>query len=445
MDNKWNKNLRDRFSEYSSPEPEGLWESIEEGLEKPSRKGAAIWYPVAAAAAVAAIVFVAITRSAAPDKNLVAENEVVITNVTEDSQSDSLLHSQKTDDHSNGLVNSQAGSLHRSQRTVAQQICQPEMTDSEANMSDVGHREIETAAQHSETDDSQSGSLHHSQKTVAQQIGQTATTDSEVNNSEVARDEIENDKTVKKAFEQPFDNAFQPERRAKEAGRGKISVGVYGHSPFGRTTTTQGYGFIQSQKLSDAPTRVAYGDFSSLSQMYAANTESSMDVTHFLAFRAGLSASYSWNDHWAVSSGLQLSLLISDFVESSGQVYVTTDNFYLMAGIPLQIQYGWRPTSWIRIYALGGIAAETCIDARTSASTIFSRKTVSSSDAKTSLPGIWWTASAGAGAQIALSEHWGLYFEPSLEYHLPNGSEVDFLYTSRSFSPALSVGLRYKL
>lgn len=419
MDTKWDKKLRDRFLVYDSPEPEGLWEDIEKGLEKPGRKGAAIWYPlVAAAASIAALLFVAIERSGVSDKVFVAENEVVITNVTEDSIDLSSTISQEIVGQSNEQVNSQAGSLHRSQRTVAQQ---------------------------SKQSDSQSGSLHHSPKTVTQQIGQTATTDSEVNNSEVARDEIENDKTVKKAFEQSFDNAFQPESRAKEVRRGKFSVSVYGHSPFGRTTTTQGYGFVQSQKLSDAPTRVAYGDFSSLSQMYAANTESSMDVTHFLAFRAGLSASYSWNDHWVVSSGLQLSLLVSDFVESSGKVYVTTDNFYLMAGIPLQIQYGWRPASWIRVYALGGIAAETCIDARTSSSTIFSRKTVSSSDAKTSLPGIWWTASAGAGAQIALSEHWGLYFEPSVEYHLPNGSEVVFLYTSRSFSPALSVGLRYSL
>ena len=60
MDNEWKNSLRERFSDYSAPEPEGLWEGIEQGLaEKKRRKMFPVWLVsgLAAAAAVALVVF----------------------------------------------------------------------------------------------------------------------------------------------------------------------------------------------------------------------------------------------------------------------------------------------------------------------------------------------------------------------------------------------------
>ena len=60
MDNEWKKSLRERFSDYASPEPEGLWEGIEQGMAgKPRRKMLPVWIVsgLAAAAAVALGVF----------------------------------------------------------------------------------------------------------------------------------------------------------------------------------------------------------------------------------------------------------------------------------------------------------------------------------------------------------------------------------------------------
>ena len=60
MDNEWKNSLRERFSDYSAPEPEGLWEGIEQGIsEKPRRKMLPVWLVsgAAVAAAVALVVF----------------------------------------------------------------------------------------------------------------------------------------------------------------------------------------------------------------------------------------------------------------------------------------------------------------------------------------------------------------------------------------------------
>ena len=60
MDNEWKNSLRERFSDYASPEPEGLWEGIEQGMAgKPRRKMLPVWIVsgLAAAAAVALVVF----------------------------------------------------------------------------------------------------------------------------------------------------------------------------------------------------------------------------------------------------------------------------------------------------------------------------------------------------------------------------------------------------
>ena len=60
MDNEWKNSLRERFSDYSAPEPEGLWEGIEQGIAgKPRRKMLPVWIVsgVAVAAAVTLAVF----------------------------------------------------------------------------------------------------------------------------------------------------------------------------------------------------------------------------------------------------------------------------------------------------------------------------------------------------------------------------------------------------
>ena len=60
MDKDWKDSLRERFSDYSVPEPEGLWEGIEQGIAGKARRSMLpVWLAsgAAIAAAVALVVF----------------------------------------------------------------------------------------------------------------------------------------------------------------------------------------------------------------------------------------------------------------------------------------------------------------------------------------------------------------------------------------------------
>ena len=94
MDNEWKNSLRERFSDYSVPEPEGLWEGIEQGMaEKSRRKLLPVWLVsgAAVAAAVALVVFLH------PDKKVespvpfdVASHNTVVSDVIPDTSVPSL-------------------------------------------------------------------------------------------------------------------------------------------------------------------------------------------------------------------------------------------------------------------------------------------------------------------------------------------------------------------
>lgn len=56
-----------------------------------------------------------------------------------------------------------------------------------------------------------------------------------------------------------------------------------------------------------------------------------------------------------------------------------------------------------------------------------------------------WSASAAVGVQLNITQHVGLYVQPSADYYFDNHSAVQTYYTEHPFTPALRMGVRVKL
>ena len=89
--NDWKKALRERFSDASMPEPEGLWDGIEEGLSGSRKKVIPLLWPLlgAVAAAIAALILL-------PGRSLVPAVPGAVAVVTEEAVSEPVQEAVPT-------------------------------------------------------------------------------------------------------------------------------------------------------------------------------------------------------------------------------------------------------------------------------------------------------------------------------------------------------------
>lgn len=58
-------------------------------------------------------------------------------------------------------------------------------------------------------------------------------------------------------------------------------------------------------------------------------------------------------------------------------------------------------------------------------------------------PPLQWTVGSGIGLQYNITPNWGIYFEPTLNWHLPNGSTIHTIWTEQPFTVTAPFGIRF--
>ena len=161
-----------------------------------------------------------------------------------------------------------------------------------------------------------------------------------------------------------------------------------------------------------------------------------------LSFGAGVRIGLS--PKWSVGAGVNYSMLSRKFsgtytkVNSAGVIEksIASDirNTQHYIGIPVNAYYDIVDSRHMNFYAYAGGTVEKCISDRYSvlnASIIHKEKTT----------GVQWSANVGIGVGFKLSEHLGLYIDPSLRYYFDCGQP----HSIRSAQPLMlgfEVGLR---
>ena len=428
MDNEWKNSLRERFSDYSAPEPEGLWEGIEQGLaEKKRRKMLPVWLVtgLAAAAAVALVVFLR------PDKTVetpVDSIERYVQDLTPDT-SDASTNSALEEVAEPAGVESVAepadanGSKPRSFAVVSRRtlLAEAEPVD------DYDMFLEELLGDLTEEDHILRCLSGHKPRTV--EIPELVV-------DETSRTLAYDEAKIIEALQGRLSDPIPPSR---------FSVGAYQFGGQGSSEQSQGFGLGKSKGLyrtrstSDGKKQ----DTGSLMEMLSSNKASSFEAHHGAPMRVGVTFAWEMTRHLSLTSGVNWTALNSTFEETAAGVrnYTRQDLGYL--GVPLRLEAGFQPWKGLRLYAGAGGMVEKGLLAHSVTSSYIGDYLEDSVSGHPDTGGLLWSVGASAGAEYRFNRSLGLYFAPGIEYHFDNGSEVKSAYTEKPLHWNAAFGVRF--
>lgn len=173
------------------------------------------------------------------------------------------------------------------------------------------------------------------------------------------------------------------------------------------------------------------------------STNSTYDIP--LSFGAGVKVGLS--PKWSIGTGLNYSMLSRKFsgtytkvneegvVENSISSDIRNTQHYI--GIPVNAYYNVVDSRNVNFYAYAGGTVEKCISDRYS---VLNTSIIH----KNKVKGFQWSANVGIGVGFKLSEHLGLYIDPSLRYYF----DCDQPHSIRSAQPLMlgfEIGLKVNL
>lgn len=402
MDNEWKNSLRERFSDYSVPEPEGLWEGIDQGIAgKPRRKMLPVWLVsgAAAAAAVALGIFLHPEKAREmPDlqkQGPLAESVQTDAAVVDTMTAEVLPVVEPLSKSVPFTVASRQTLLSEAEPVASIPVSEDRIPDTVRQMPDqVGHDEP-----------------------VAHE------------------DQVGHDVPVGETFPEI---APAPERK-------RFSIGVSGNGGQSSEERMHGYGM---NNTAEYLTRTTAGngqkDVNNVVRMLSANRASSFEAHHAAPLRAGVTASLELTPHLSLVSGVNWTYLNSEFEESAGPVRTVTGQDLGYLGVPLRLEasaHVWKGL-WIHAGA-GGMVEKGLMGKSWTDTFVDGRLAESKENATPDMGGLLCSVGAVAGAEYRFSPHFGLYFSPGIEYHFDNGSEVRSAYTEKPLHWNVNLGARF--
>ena len=426
MDNEWKKSLRERFSDYASPEPEGLWEGIEQGIAgKPRRKMLPVWIAsgLAAAAAVALVVFLH------PEKTLetpglqkqatlaesVAEPAVVDTTATS-----SPAPTTPSSPAATGDLEAATGSKSVPFAVASRQTLLAEAEP--AVSAPVSEETVPDAVndRHSRPD----------RETVVEQ----ATTVAEKKEVREMPDQVGHDDRV------GHDDLIPASKRKR------FSIGAYGNGGQASKEQLQGYGMNRTGEYlgTRATGSNVKNDVSGLMRTLASNRASSFEAHHSAPLRVGVTAAWELTPHLNLVSGLNWTYLNSEFEETASPIRTVVGQDLGYLGVPLRLETAFNVWKGLWLSAgVGGMVEKGLLSSSWTNTWVDGQMAETIKNPKPDTGGLLWSVGANAGAEYRYSPSFGLYFTPGVEYHFDNGSEVRSAYTEKPLHWNVNLGVRF--
>jgi len=166
------------------------------------------------------------------------------------------------------------------------------------------------------------------------------------------------------------------------------------------------------------------------------NSHHSMPITWSLAIR------YRLNNRFGLESGLSYSRLTSDFEMGSNGNTINEQQTIHYLGIPVKGIYNIYSKRGWNLYGSLGITTE--IPVYSPLNTSYYLHGLLEATDKTTIRAPWqWSVGMGLGLQYNITRNIGLFAEPSLQYYIPMGAQIETYRTEHPFTFSMPLGIRF--
>lgn len=155
----------------------------------------------------------------------------------------------------------------------------------------------------------------------------------------------------------------------------------------------------------------------------------------------GLAVNKNIGKHWSLETGLQYSYLKSYFTLGTGNFRVDKEQKLHYIGIPVKLSYQFMAYKRLSAYGSAGASIQIPLYGKTYSDYVIGGKSGYTTDWKTT-PSIQWTVNTNIGIQYQIAPKLTLFVEPTLNWYIPNGSEVKNTWTERPFTLTVPFGIR---
>ena len=155
----------------------------------------------------------------------------------------------------------------------------------------------------------------------------------------------------------------------------------------------------------------------------------------------GLAVNKNIGKHWSLETGLQYSYLKSYFTLGTGNYRVDKEQKLHYIGIPVKFLYQFMRYKRLSAYGSAGASIQIPLSGKTYADYVVGGKSDYTTDWKTT-PSIQWTVNTNIGIQYQFAPKLTLFVEPTLNWYIPNGSEIKNTWTERPFTLTVPFGIR---
>lgn len=429
MNNQWSENLRKRMEMHEEPSPEGLWEDLEqiiqkEDFAKPLSKSKKILLWSKCIAAVAAVAIIALVIGYNISNQEPEEIQLAIETPSQQDTPEAII--SVSDEGDNSMV--KTGSQLFIQKTNTKRSISAIATQTETFPSiDTVNLTIKEEAK------------------IAQEILKEETLESKPKSDKTKNKRLYSSDSKSLDLASEFD--FYENRQRNTPAR--WGANLYASNLSASTTNNyNGYGTlapcsppIDNSEADPDANEDPYGDILVQNKHKSVYT----DVKHRQPVTVGVSVNYNLDENWSFTTGLTYTLLSSQLRSGSDRYYYNSEQSLHYIGIPLKINYNiWRNRK-LSIYLSAGGQVEKNVSGKLTTDYIVDNKLESTKKDNISVDQLQLSLNTAIGIQYNLSKKIGLYAEPGVSYYFKNKSEIETIYKEKPLNIGLHFGLSLSL